>query len=106
MGRSSEVMPPAHPAGDPFEDLFENAPCGYVALAPDGRIVRSNRLFSEWVEVERDALRGRRFSDLLNIAGKIYYETHFAPLLPMQGRFNEVALALARPGREPLPVLV
>ncbi|WP_339873815.1 ATP-binding protein [uncultured Brevundimonas sp.] len=49
---------------------------------------------------------GRKFSELLTIAGRIYYETHFAPLLRMQGFFNEVALDLARPGREPLPVLI
>ena len=52
------------------------------------------------------ALVGRRFQDLLNIAGKIYYETHFAPLLRMQGFFNEVALDLVAADGRPLPVLV
>jgi phosphoserine phosphatase RsbU/P len=36
----------------------------------------------------------KRFLDLLNVAGRIFYETHFAPLLRMQGFFNEVALDL------------
>jgi len=26
-----------------LEDLYENAPCGYVSIAPDGRIVKLNR---------------------------------------------------------------
>jgi sigma-B regulation protein RsbU (phosphoserine phosphatase) len=51
-------------------------------------------------------LIGKRFSELLNMAGRIFYETHFAPLLRMQGFFNEVALDLVtKPGKS-LPVLV
>lgn len=30
------------PAED-LEDLYENAPCGYLSLQPDGRIVKVNR---------------------------------------------------------------
>lgn len=89
-----------------LEDLFENAPCGYVITDATGRITRANRTLSAWLERDPSDLTGRRFSDLLNVAGKIYYETHFAPLVRMQGFFNEVALDLARRDREPLPVLV
>jgi hypothetical protein len=42
----------------------------------------------------------------LNIAGRIYYETHFAPLLRMQGAFNEVALDLVGGNGKVVPVLV
>jgi phosphoserine phosphatase RsbU/P len=37
---------------------------------------------------------------------RIFYETHFAPLLRMQGYFNEVALDLVTRGGDRLPVLV
>ena len=86
-------------ADEDLEDLFENAPCGYVSARPDGRIARVNRTLASWLGRDREQLVGRRFQDLLNIAGKIYYETHFAPLLRMQGFFNEVALDLVRRGR-------
>ena len=49
-----------------------------------------------WLGYERGAARRAALPDLLNIAGKIYYETHFAPLLRMQGFFHEVALDLVR----------
>ena len=94
------------PFGDDLADLFENAPCGYVIADGAGRITRVNLTLASWLDVSPQDLVGRRFLDLLNIAGKIYYETHFAPLLRMQGFFNEVALDFARPGRDPLPVLV
>jgi len=89
-----------------LEDLYENAPCGYLSLRPDGRIHKVNQTFATWLGYEKVGLIGRRWLDLLNIAGKIYYETHFAPLLRMQGSFHEVALDLVTQVGTPLPVLV
>ncbi|HWH22272.1 MAG TPA: ATP-binding protein [Allosphingosinicella sp.] len=91
---------------DDLEDLFEHAPCGYVSAQADGRIIRVNSTLAQWLGRPPEELSGLRFPDLLNIAGKIYYETHFAPLLRMQGAFNEVALDLVRADGRPLPVLV
>ena len=92
--------------GEDLEDLYENAPCGYLSLKPDGRIFKVNQTFAGWIGYDKADLLGRRWLDLLNIAGKIYYETHFAPLLRMQGSFHEVALDLVtRPGT-PMSVLV
>jgi PAS domain S-box-containing protein len=89
-----------------LEDLFENAPCGYLSADPAGRIIKANQTFIAWTGYRRDQLVGRRFQDLLNIAGKIYYETHFAPLLRLQGFFNEVALDLVCASGARLPLLV
>ena len=91
---------------DELLDLFEHAPCGYLAAAPDGRITRVNQTLLEWLGTTPEHVVGSRFLDLLTIAGKIYYETHFAPLLRMQGRFDEVALDLRRPDGRVVPVLV
>lgn len=90
---------------DDLLDLFENAPCGYVSLGTDGRIHRCNRTFARWLDVDSTSLLGKRFPDLLTIAGRIFFETHFAPLLKIQGFFDEVALDLAMTGNS-IPVLV
>ncbi len=89
-----------------LDDLFENAPCGYLSADPSGRILRANRTLATWLGVTPADLASRRFQDLLNIAGKIYFETHFAPLLRMQGFFHEVALDLVCASGQTLPVLV
>ena len=44
-------------------------------------------------------MTGQRFSDFLNMAGRIYYETHIAPLLRMQGSFNEFAIDMVAASR-------
>lgn len=88
-------MTPEPPKED-LEDLYENAPCGYLSLGADGRIVKSNRTLSTWLGYPPEVLIGKRLRDLLNVAGQMFYETHFAPLLRMQGFFNEVALDIVK----------
>jgi sigma-B regulation protein RsbU (phosphoserine phosphatase) len=88
-----------------LDDLYENAPCGYLSIQPDGRIVKVNRTLANWMGVPAQQLLGKRLRDLLNTAGRIFYETHFAPLLRMQGYFNEVALDLIKADGTKLPVL-
>jgi sigma-B regulation protein RsbU (phosphoserine phosphatase) len=88
-----------------LEDLYENAPCGYLSLGADGVITKANKTLAGWLDAKTYDLLGKRFHDLLNVPGKIFYETHFAPLLRMQGFFNEVALDLMGPGGKRIAVL-
>jgi PAS domain S-box-containing protein len=89
------------------EDLYENAPCGYISTLPNGTIVRVNRTFLTWTGYQREELlSGKRFQDLLTVGGKIFHETHYAPLLRMQGAVNEINLdVLCKDGRA-LPALL
>ena len=52
-----------------------------------------------------DQLLGKRCAISSTWPGRIFYETHFAPLLRMQGFFNEVALDVMTAGGEKLPVI-
>tara|TARA_R100000365_G_C2744736_1_gene73507 strand:+ start:150 stop:1292 length:1143 start_codon:yes stop_codon:yes gene_type:complete len=88
-----------------FQDLYDQAPCGYLSLGPDGRIVRVNTTLCSWLGQTQNELTGKRLRDLLNVAGSIFYETHFAPLLRMQGFFEEVALDLVKADGTIMPVL-
>ncbi|MGA9582971.1 MAG: ATP-binding protein [Allosphingosinicella sp.] len=88
------------------ETLYEDAPCGYLATRPDGEIVRVNRTFLRWTGYSAEELCGTRFQDKLTLAGRIYHETHFAPLLRMQGQISEVALDFVCKAGDRLPTLV
>ena len=92
------------PVSDTFEELFENAPCGYVVLSPDGRIAKVNQTLCAWIGYSHSRVVGKRIPHFLNVAGRIYYETHIAPLLRMQGFFNEFALDFVTEGGERVPV--
>lgn len=94
------------PIEEDLKDLYENAPCGYLSLRTDGRISKANLTFCHWTGYEPGELVGKKLHDFRNIAGRIFYETHFAPLLRMQGFFNEVALDLVKKDGARFPVLV
>jgi len=92
---------------DSAEDLYEHAPCGYLSTLLDGQIAKVNTTLLEWLGYERAHLVGRkRFADLLTVGGKLYHETHFAPLLAMQGQISGIALELQAADGSRLPVLV
>lgn len=77
-----------------LDDLYENAPCGYISYAKNGMIVKVNQTLADWLRRPKSDILGAKFLDLLNVPGKIFFETHFAPLLRMQGFCNEIALDL------------
>ncbi|MER7661673.1 SpoIIE family protein phosphatase [Streptomyces sp. NPDC096193] len=92
---------------DSAEDLYENAPCGYLSTLLDGQIAKVNATLLNWLGYRREDLVGRRrFADLLTVGGRLYHETHFAPLLQMQGEINGIALELRTADGGRLPVLV
>ena len=88
---------------DDAEQLYERAPCGYLSTTPDGMIVKVNQTFLHADRIPREDLVGRRtFAELLTAGGRIYHETHYAPMLRMQGSVREIALDLVR-RRRPAP---
>jgi PAS domain S-box-containing protein len=92
---------------DSTEDLYENGPCGYLSTLPDGTIVRVNATFLDWTGYTREQLLGRRrFQEVLTLPGRIFHETHFAPLLRMQGHAREIAFDLLKADGSSLSVLV
>jgi sigma-B regulation protein RsbU (phosphoserine phosphatase) len=92
---------------DSAEDLYDHAPCGYLSTLLNGTIAKINGTLLGWLGRSRDELVGRcSFSDLLTVGGKLYYETHLAPLLSMQGEAGGLALELKTADGRRLPVLL
>ncbi|WPN49014.1 MULTISPECIES: PAS domain-containing sensor histidine kinase [unclassified Pseudomonas] len=86
--------------------LFENAPCALVVTKEDGTILRVNLTFSHWLGYSQNELCGRRFQDLLTMGGRIFHQTHWAPLMQMQGSVAEVKLDLIHHDRHALTMLL
>jgi PAS domain S-box-containing protein len=89
------------------EELYEQAPCGYVTTTVSGRIVKLNRTLLEWLGYDRHELLNKlRLVDLLTPGGKIFCETHISLLLRRNGAVNEIALDFKRKDGGVLPALV
>jgi sigma-B regulation protein RsbU (phosphoserine phosphatase) len=89
------------------EALYEQAPCGLMLTDTDGTIRRVNATFCRWIGADAADLVGRtRVQELLTMGGRIFHQTHWAPLLQIQGSVAEVKLdVLHRDGRR-LPMLM
>ena len=89
-----------------IEELYEHAPCGFLTTTADGVITRVNATFEAQTGHPRERLVGSCLTDLLTAGGRIYHETHYAPMLRMQGSAREIALDLVRADGTRLPVLL
>ncbi|MBD8189325.1 PAS domain-containing sensor histidine kinase [Pseudomonas viridiflava] len=88
------------------EALYEHAPCGLLITQPDGTIERVNQTFCLWLGLEREAVLGRRFQDLLNMAGRVFLQTHWAPLLQTQGSIAEVKVEMTHADGRSIPLML
>jgi sigma-B regulation protein RsbU (phosphoserine phosphatase) len=87
--------------------LYDRAPCGYLSTTPDGFITKVNQTFLTLTGLSRDDLVGhRRFVDLLTPGGRIFHETHYAPMLRVQGKAGGIALDIVKADGGRLPVLI
>lgn len=87
--------------------VLDTAACGLLQTAADGTFLRVNRLFCQWLGYSADQLVGkRRFQDLLTIGGRVFHQTHWAPLLQMQGSISEVKLEMVDQAGTAIPVVV
>jgi PAS domain S-box-containing protein len=89
-----------------LDALYERAPCGLLLTGVDGSIRRANATFCQWVGHSAEALTdGRRLQDLLTMGGRIFHQTHWSPLLQMQGSIAEVKLEVLHSDGHTVPML-
>lgn len=86
-------------------DLYEHAPCGLLLTDASGAILRVNATFCQWTGYQADELLGKRFSMLFTMGGRIFHQTHWVPLLQMQGSIAEVKLDVLHRDGQSVPML-
>ncbi|MEO5826397.1 MAG: HAMP domain-containing sensor histidine kinase [Gemmatimonadales bacterium] len=95
--------------GPPIPDadaLYDGAACGLLVTRQDGLIQRANATFCRWLGVDAADLVGeRRIQDMLTVGGKIFHQTHWAPMLQMQGSIAEMKLDVVSSSGRPVPML-
>jgi sigma-B regulation protein RsbU (phosphoserine phosphatase) len=84
-----------------LDALYAQAACGLLLTQEDGTIRLTNQTFCRWIGYEPAELVGKRkLASLFSMGAQIFHQTHWAPLLHMQGSVAEVKLdVLHRDGR-------
>jgi sigma-B regulation protein RsbU (phosphoserine phosphatase) len=90
-----------------MQQLVEDAACGLARTESDGVFLFANRTFCDWTGYASDELRGRRkLQELLTMGGRIFHQTHWQPLLQLQGSVSEVKLEIVHRAGHTLPMMM
>ncbi len=89
------------------EELYHDAPCGYISFTNNGTIYNLNKTLLNWLGYSRDELIGHtKIQDLFKMGGKIFFETHFFPLIRIQGFANEINFEIKKKDKSSFPALI
>jgi len=88
-----------------MNNWLDVAPCGYLSFRDDGTIVYLNQTLSEWLGYSSDELVGSKVELIFTVATRIFYNTHFFPLLKLHAKADEIFLSLRAKEKGDIPVL-
>lgn len=89
-----------------MESLLDSAPCGYLSFTDTGLIVDVNATLLNLLGYSPGELTNQKFETVLTISSRIFFQTHFFPLLRLHNVANEVFFTLRSKDKQDLPVLV
>jgi PAS domain S-box-containing protein len=90
----------------PIDTGFDRAAGGLLTLDMDGVVVRANMTFCSWFGYSRAEVEGLPFDRFITMGGRVFSQTHWAPLMQMQGSVAELKLFLIHKDGRRLPVLL
>jgi sigma-B regulation protein RsbU (phosphoserine phosphatase) len=87
------------------EDI-DTAPGGFLVFADDGIITKVNTTLKRLLNrTEKHSLIGQHIESIFSTAGRIFYQTHFYPLLKLQGCADEIFFRLKTTNGPLIPVV-
>ncbi|MEW5857623.1 MAG: ATP-binding protein [Cyanobacteriota bacterium] len=88
------------------DEVLNTAPCGFLSFTDDGTISLVNATMLKLLGHEFDAVWGRRVESILPLASRIFFQTHFFPLLKLHGKAEEIYISVRSKQGTDIPMLV
>lgn len=85
--------------------LLDNAPCGFLTFADDGTLRGLNQTLLAMLGFSREEIIGRSIEAILPVGSRIFYHTHFFPLVRLHGHADEIFLLLRAKSGEDVALL-
>lgn len=85
---------------------MHEAPCIYFSSSDEGTLLQVNGYLCTALHYLPDELEGQKIDTLFTLPTRIFQQTHFFPLLKMQGHAEEIFITLRQKNGDALPVLI
>jgi PAS domain S-box-containing protein len=89
------------------DTFYNHSPSGYFSTDGNGIINKINATLLGWLGYAKEDILGKvTWQSLLSVGGKMYFETHYSPLLQMQGFVQEISFEMVKKDKTRLPILI
>jgi len=88
------------------QSFIDNTPCGFLSFTDNGDILLINRYLLDLLGYTHEEVMSKHVDKLFSVAGRIFYQTHFFPLLKLQSQVDEIYLSLRPKAGGEIPMLV
>lgn len=88
------------------DELLNTAPCGFLSFGEDGTVRLVNATLLDMLGYAHEEVVGRHIERLMTVGSRIFYQTHWFPLLRLHGHAEEIFLMLRARSGEDVGVLV
>lgn len=89
-----------------MDNHFDKLPGFYFSCTGNAILVAVNEPLCTALGYNKEELMQKKIDLIFTIATRIFYQTHFLPLLQMQGHAEEIYISLQTKNKEELPVLL
>jgi phosphoserine phosphatase RsbU/P len=87
--------------------LYHITPCYIFSFSNEGKIIQMNQFFLTHLGYEAsEVIMVKKLEDILTVGSRIFFQTHFYPLLKLHGKADEIFLSFLSKHGEELPVLL
>ena len=85
--------------------LSDIVPCGILAISTGGAIKFVNQTLCDLLGYEKSELTGQPVEKIFTVASKIFYQTHFFPLVKLHGKADEIFFSLRAKDSTTIPMI-
>ncbi|WP_434684932.1 diguanylate cyclase domain-containing protein [Pseudanabaena minima] len=89
-----------------IDSILNRAPCGFLSFTDDSKILMINITLLEMLGYQIDELHGKKIELILPIGSRIFYQTHFSPLLKLHNKAEDIYFALQTKQGKDIPMLI
>lgn len=77
-----------------MDNRLLHAPCGYLSIAHDGKVLAVNQTFLEQMSYSEADLLNQHIESLMSVTNKLIFHSYFYPFIHLHGHVEELIISL------------